>query len=160
MLAYSLPLEGGGLGGGGKNILYYPVVLDDLAPLPPWGGGIKAETGLTRFCKRPFCSNMFSFYLKKSSGSDGPRVGEMVTARGVVPTPVFMPVGTYAAVKTLTPEELRTMGAGLILSNMYHLYLRPGAEAISRLGGLPLHALGRAHPHRFRRLSDLQPGAL
>ncbi len=60
----------------------------------------------------------------------------MVTARGVVATPVFMPVGTYATVKTLTPEELRTMGAGLILSNMYHLYLRPGAEAIAQLGGL------------------------
>src|SRR5208283_1778567 len=79
---------------------------------------------------------MFEFHLKKSSAPDGPRLGEMVTARGVVATPVFMPVGTYATVKTLTPEELRTMGAGLILSNMYHLYLRPGAEAISHLGGL------------------------
>ncbi|MGO9621438.1 MAG: tRNA guanosine(34) transglycosylase Tgt [Desulfobaccales bacterium] len=79
---------------------------------------------------------MFSFHLKKSSGPAGPRLGEMVTARGVVATPVFMPVGTYATVKTLTPEELRDMGAGLILCNMYHLYLRPGAEAISQLGGL------------------------
>ncbi len=79
---------------------------------------------------------MFEFHLKKSSGPAEPRVGEMVTARGVVATPVFMPVGTYATVKTLTPEELHTMGAGLILSNMYHLYLRPGAEAISQLGGL------------------------
>ncbi len=79
---------------------------------------------------------MFEFHLKKSSGPAEPRLGEMVTARGVVATPVFMPVGTYATVKTLTPEELRTMGAGLILSNMYHLYLRPGAEAIAQLGGL------------------------
>jgi len=79
---------------------------------------------------------MFEFHLEKSSGPAEPRVGEMVTARGVVATPVFMPVGTYATVKTLTPEELRTMGAGLILSNMYHLYLRPGAEAIAQLGGL------------------------
>ena len=79
---------------------------------------------------------MFEFHLKKSSGPAGPRLGELVTARGVVATPVFMPVGTYATVKTLTPEELRTMGAGLILSNMYHLYLRPGVEAIAQLGGL------------------------
>ncbi len=79
---------------------------------------------------------MFEFHLKKSSAPDEPRLGEMVTARGVVATPVFMPVGTYATVKTLTPEELRTIGAGLILSNMYHLYLRPGVEAIAGLGGL------------------------
>ncbi|MGA7562723.1 MAG: tRNA guanosine(34) transglycosylase Tgt [Desulfobaccales bacterium] len=79
---------------------------------------------------------MFEFHLKKSSGPAGPRLGELVTARGVVATPVFMPVGTYATVKTLTPEELRAMGAALILSNMYHLYLRPGVEAIAQLGGL------------------------
>jgi queuine tRNA-ribosyltransferase len=79
---------------------------------------------------------MFEFHLKKSSGPAGPRLGKLVTARGVVATPVFMPVGTYATVKTLTPEELRTMGAALILSNMYHLYLRPGVEAIAQLGGL------------------------
>lgn len=79
---------------------------------------------------------MFRFDLKKSSPPAGPRWGEMVTARGAVPTPAFMPVGTYATVKSLTPEELRALGAGLILSNMYHLYLRPGVEAIARLGGL------------------------
>ncbi|HEY9073210.1 MAG TPA: tRNA guanosine(34) transglycosylase Tgt [Desulfobaccales bacterium] len=60
----------------------------------------------------------------------------MTTGRGVIDTPVFMPVGTYATVKTLTPEELMAMGAGIILSNMYHLYLRPGVEAIAQLGGL------------------------
>ncbi len=79
---------------------------------------------------------MFEFHLKKSSGPAGPRLGKLASARGVVATPVFMPVGTYATVKTLTPEELRTMGAALILCNMYHLYLRPGAEAIAQLGGL------------------------
>jgi len=79
---------------------------------------------------------MFEFHLKKSSGPAGPRLGEIVTSRGVVSTPVFMPVGTYGTVKTLTPEELRAMGAGLILSNMYHLYLRPGVEAVAQLGGL------------------------
>ncbi len=79
---------------------------------------------------------MFGFSLKKSSGPAGPRLGEITTTRGVIETPVFMPVGTYATVKTLTPEELRAMGAGIILSNMYHLYLRPGVEAIAQLGGL------------------------
>ena len=63
-------------------------------------------------------------------------MGEIVTARGVVATPVFMPVGTYATVKTLTPEDLQELGAGIILSNIYHLYLRPGIETIAALGGL------------------------
>ncbi len=79
---------------------------------------------------------MFEFHLQKSTGPAAPRLGEITTTRGVIETPVFMPVGTYATVKTLTPEELRAMGAGIILSNMYHLYLRPGVEAIAQLGGL------------------------
>ncbi len=79
---------------------------------------------------------MFKFQLKKSAGPAGPRWGEIVTSHGVVETPVFMPVGTYGTVKSLTPEDLRVMGAGIILSNMYHLYLRPGVETIAQLGGL------------------------
>ena len=79
---------------------------------------------------------MFRFSLKKSSGPAGPRLGEITTARGLIETPVFMPVGTYGTVKTLTPEELQALGAGIILSNMYHLYLRPGVETIAQLGGL------------------------
>jgi queuine tRNA-ribosyltransferase len=79
---------------------------------------------------------MFEFRLLKSQGVAAPRLGELRTARGVVPTPAFMPVGTYATVKTLTPEELREMGAGIILCNVYHLYLRPGVETITALGGL------------------------
>ncbi len=79
---------------------------------------------------------MFEFQLKKSTGPAAPRLGKITTARGVIETPVFMPVGTYGTVKTLTPEELENMGAGIILSNMYHLYLRPGVETIAQLGGL------------------------
>jgi queuine tRNA-ribosyltransferase len=79
---------------------------------------------------------MFEFRLLKSEGAAAPRLGELCTARGVVPTPAFMPVGTYATVKTLTPEELRAIGAGIILCNVYHLYLRPGVETITALGGL------------------------
>ncbi len=78
----------------------------------------------------------FEFRLKKSEGVAGPRWGEVHTARGVVQTPVFMPVGTYGTVKTLTPEELQALGADIILANVYHLYLRPGVEVIAGLGGL------------------------
>ncbi len=78
----------------------------------------------------------FSFHLKKSAGPAGPRLGEITTSRGKIDTPVFMPVGTYATVKTLTPEDLREIGAAIILSNTYHLYLRPGVETIAALGGL------------------------
>jgi queuine tRNA-ribosyltransferase len=60
----------------------------------------------------------------------------MRTAHGVVETPVFMPVGTYGTVKTMTPEELESLGASIILANAYHLYLRPGVEVIAALGGL------------------------
>ncbi|MFZ2089617.1 MAG: tRNA guanosine(34) transglycosylase Tgt [Desulfobaccales bacterium] len=79
---------------------------------------------------------MFTFHLKKSSGPAGPRLGEMHTAHGVVETPVFMPVATYGSVKTLTSEEVGELGASIILSNVYHLYLRPGVELIRGLGGL------------------------
>ncbi len=64
------------------------------------------------------------------------RAGELITAHGVIPTPVFMPVGSQATVKTLTPEEIKSLGANLILSNTYHLYLRPGVDVIKKLGGL------------------------
>jgi queuine tRNA-ribosyltransferase len=60
----------------------------------------------------------------------------MHTARGIVATPAFMPVGTYGTVKTMTPEELQEMGAQIILGNVYHLFLRPGVEIIAKLGGL------------------------
>lgn len=64
------------------------------------------------------------------------RAGLVKTAHGVIETPVFMPVGTQATVKTMTPEELKSVGAQIILSNTYHLYLRPGYELIADAGGL------------------------
>jgi queuine tRNA-ribosyltransferase len=79
---------------------------------------------------------MFAFQLQKTAGPAGPRLGEIHTARGVVETPVFMPVATYGTVKTLTPEEVAELGAAIILSNVYHLFLRPGVELIGSLGGL------------------------
>lgn len=76
----------------------------------------------------------FSFKLL---GQDGEaRLGEIHTAHGVIETPVFMPVGTAATVKSLTPRDLKEMGAGIILGNAYHLYLRPGHELIDKMGGL------------------------
>jgi queuine tRNA-ribosyltransferase len=68
---------------------------------------------------------------------DGPaRRGRLETAHGTIETPVFMPVGTAAAVKTLEPRDLEALGAGIILANTYHLFLRPGHERVHRLGRL------------------------
>jgi queuine tRNA-ribosyltransferase len=71
-----------------------------------------------------------------ASGATRARLGRLATAHGVVETPVFMPVGTNATVKALDPDDLREVGATMILANTYHLYLRPGHERIERLGGL------------------------
>jgi len=64
------------------------------------------------------------------------RLGKLQTARGSIDTPCFMPVGTQGSVKTLSPRELEESGAGVILSNAYHLLLRPGIEVIKKAGGL------------------------
>lgn len=64
------------------------------------------------------------------------RRGRLHTPHGTVETPVFMPVGTQASVKTLNPEEVRDLGAQIILSNTYHLYLRPGHDLVAEAGGL------------------------
>ena len=66
----------------------------------------------------------------------GARVGKLYTEHGVIDTPCFMPVGTKATVKSLSPEEVRETGSQILLSNTYHLYLRPGHELIERAGGL------------------------
>ena len=71
-----------------------------------------------------------------ADGSTRARVGRLELTRGVVDTPQFMPVGTNATVKALHPDDLRDVGASIILANTYHLYLRPGHERIARLGGL------------------------
>ena len=70
-------------------------------------------------------------------GKDGlARVGQLHTERGIIRTPAFMPVGTAATVKAMMPEQVRETGADVLLCNTYHLMLRPGAETVSRLGGL------------------------
>jgi queuine tRNA-ribosyltransferase len=75
-----------------------------------------------------------SFELLAEEG--GARRGRLRTVHGVIDTPAFMPVGTQATVKALTPDEVRELGAQALLGNTYHLALRPGAERIARLGGL------------------------
>ena len=64
------------------------------------------------------------------------RAGRLTTAHGVVETPIFMPVGTHAAVKALAPDDLGAAGAQIVLANTYHLFLRPGHDLVRELGGL------------------------
>lgn len=64
------------------------------------------------------------------------RAGQVRTAHGVIPTPIFMPVGTVGSVKAIAPDDLAAIGAPIILGNTYHLYLRPGDELVARHGGL------------------------
>lgn len=72
----------------------------------------------------------------KTCKQSGARLGRVHTPHGIIETPVFMPVGTQATVKTMSPEELKEMDARIILSNTYHLFLRPGHETIKEAGGL------------------------
>lgn len=76
------------------------------------------------------------FNLLKKSSECKARTGELQTARGLINTPVFMPVGTQGSVKSLSNEELNNAGAQIILSNSYHLYLRPGTGLIEAAGGV------------------------
>jgi queuine tRNA-ribosyltransferase len=77
-----------------------------------------------------------TFTIEKECDGTRGRAGVLKTAHGEVRTPAFAPVGTQAAVKTLSPDELSGLGARILLSNAYHLYLRPGADVIEKLGGI------------------------
>lgn len=77
-----------------------------------------------------------SFEVTETCPRTGARVGTLITPHGEVPTPAFMPVGTQASVKALTPEDVSGLGAAMVLANTYHLYLRPGIDVVERLGGL------------------------
>ncbi|KAB3537270.1 tRNA guanosine(34) transglycosylase Tgt [Alkaliphilus pronyensis] len=76
------------------------------------------------------------YELIKECKQSGGRLGKLHTPHGIIETPIFMPVGTQATVKTMTPEELKEIKSQIILSNTYHLYLRPGHKLIERAGGL------------------------
>lgn len=87
----------------------------------------------------PLSSETFAFSVDATDGAA--RTGAISMPRGKIRTPAFMPVGTAATVKAMYPEQVRDLGADVVLGNTYHLMLRPGAERMARLGGL----------HRFMR---------
>ena len=78
----------------------------------------------------------FSFELQKTDPETGARAGVLHTPHGDILTPVYMPVGTQASVKGVFPRDLKEAGSQIILSNTYHLYMRPGDELIAQAGGL------------------------
>lgn len=88
-------------------------------------------------------SENFSFSITHRDGTA--RTGAVVTPRGSIRTPAFMPVGTAGTVKAMHPHEVRTLGADIVLGNVYHLMLRPGAERVHELGGLH-HMMNWPHP--------------
>ena len=77
---------------------------------------------------------MFDFWIDATSGAA--RSGSLTLPHGTVETPVFMPVGTQATVRTLSPADLKAIGAQIVLANTYHLHVRPGEDVIEQLGGL------------------------
>ena len=79
---------------------------------------------------------MSAFGFKLLGTDSGARRGRIATAHGTIETPTFMPVGTAATVKAMTPDAVRATGAEIVLGNTYHLMLRPGAERVEKLGGL------------------------
>ena len=81
-------------------------------------------------------SKPFEFELLHVCAQTGARRGRLHTPHGVIETPIFMPVGTQATVKTMSPDELKQVGAQIILSNTYHLHLRPGEDLVAEAGGL------------------------
>ena len=76
------------------------------------------------------------FKLNYTDSKTMARLGEIIFNGKTYETPMFMPVGTNATVKTLSPEELKSIGSGIILSNTYHLWLRPGEDIVALAGGL------------------------
>ena len=75
-------------------------------------------------------SNPVQFELIKTCKQSGARLGVLHTPHGDIPTPIYMPVGTQATVKAMTPREMEELGAKIILSNTYHLHLRPGEDIV------------------------------
>src|SRR5260370_27783018 len=79
---------------------------------------------------------MFELLAQDRSGGCRTRRGRLTTVHGVIETPAFMPVGTQASVKAVSPRELRELNAQIILANTYHLFVRPGIELVRQFGGL------------------------
>ena len=77
-----------------------------------------------------------SYSVVHKSNNTSARTGKLTTQRGLINTPEFMPIGTYGAIKSLSPQDLNDVGSQIILSNTYHLYIRPGIELIKKFNGL------------------------
>jgi queuine tRNA-ribosyltransferase len=86
--------------------------------------------------RRIVLMSVVRYELIKTCKQTGARLGKVHTPRGIIDTPAFMPVGTQATVKGMSPDELKEMDAQIILSNTYHLYMRPGHKLIEEAGGL------------------------
>src|ERR671937_2909522 len=82
------------------------------------------------------CEACFVETFSVTTTDGAARAGVLHTAHGDVPTPAFMPVGTKGTVKSVDPDELRALGATIVLGNTYHLFFRPGADVVAELGGL------------------------
>ena len=76
------------------------------------------------------------FSINQCCDKTSARIGCLSTAHGIIETPAFMPIGTYAAIKTLSTNEIKDLGFNLVLSNTYHLYLRPGVDILNEFKGL------------------------
>src|SRR5437868_9547503 len=105
-----------------------------MTPTRSFFTGSKSPLRRIENCSCSMSSPHFAFRVTHTDGRA--RRGVMATAHGDVETPAFMPVGTQGAVKGVTHRDLVSLGADILLSNTYHLYLRPGADLIARLGGL------------------------
>ena len=86
-----------------------------------------------------------SIAFQLEATEDAARAGLLTMPHGTVWTPAFIPVATQGSVKTVTPQELRNLGATIVLGNTYHLYLRPGMELVREMGGLA-HSWGGTAP--------------
>jgi hypothetical protein len=100
----------------------------------------------------------FDFELLHVCQKTGARRGRLHTPHGTIETPVYMPVGTQASVKTLSPEEVKQIGAEIILANTYHLHLRPGEDLVKQAGGLHKFMHWDGHPDRQRRVPGVLAG--
>ena len=101
--------------------------------MAPWGFALCAAATVARG-RRAGRVSVGAFTVAATDGEA--RAGRLETAHGAIPTPAFMPVGTKATVKSLHPDEVRDLGAHVVLANAYHLHFRPGAKTIEELGGL------------------------
>jgi queuine tRNA-ribosyltransferase len=107
-----------------------------IRSIPPFVGRLVSTYECYTLHGGPIDTASQHFRLVHTSADSDARSGTLSTAHGTVKTPVFMPVGSQATVKALTPDEIREIGFEIILSNSYHLYLRPGVETIRAAGGL------------------------